>query len=93
MIPAVRAAGIVPLLALSVAACGAGDDDAAGAGEASAVGQGLSPEQIESRVEPMSPEAAESLGIIDSTIHIANPAGPDTMPPPDSIPPPAATER
>lgn len=31
---------------------------------------GLTPEQIRRRVEPMSPAQAESLGIVDSTIHV-----------------------
>lgn len=45
--------------------------------------QGLSPEEISTRAEPMSPEVAESLGIVDTTIHIENPAADDTLIPPE----------
>lgn len=44
--------------------------------------QGLSPEEIRRRAEPMSPEVAESLGIIDTTIHIEGPVPDDSLIPP-----------
>lgn len=45
--------------------------------------QGLTPEEISTRAEPMSPEMAESLGIVDTTIHIENPAVDDSLIPPE----------
>lgn len=48
--------------------------------------EGLSPEQIRSRVEPMSPEMAESLGIVDTTIHV------EDRNPEDSLLPPTLSE-
>jgi hypothetical protein len=44
--------------------------------------EGLSPEQIRSRVEPMSPEMAESLGIVDTTIHVEDRSPEDSLLPP-----------
>lgn len=40
---------------------------------------GLTPEQIRVQAEPMSPAVAESLGIIDSTIHIEDPFPGDSL--------------
>lgn len=40
---------------------------------------GLSREQIEERASSMTPEEAERLGIIDSTIHIEPPINPDSV--------------
>lgn len=49
--------------------------------------QGATPEEIRMRAEPMSPEMAESLGIVDTTIHMEEQLGGDTIPtPPESIP-------
>lgn len=45
--------------------------------------QGLSPEEIRSRAEPMSPAVAESLGIVDTTIHIEDPVSDDSLIPPE----------
>lgn len=39
---------------------------------------GLSPEEIQRQVTPMSPEVAESLGIVDTTIRIEPQAAPDS---------------
>lgn len=44
--------------------------------------EGLSPEQIRNRVEPMSPEMAESLGIVDTTIHVEDRNPEDSLLPP-----------
>ena len=46
---------------------------------------GLSAEQIRAQAEAMSPERAEALGIIDTTIHVESLQSPD-----DSILPPLA---
>lgn len=64
------------LLLLACAACDRGADrPEAPATEtvpgAGAAVDGLSPAQIERRAEPMSPERAAELGIIDSTIHVS----------------------
>jgi hypothetical protein len=41
---------------------------------------GMTREQIEASAEPMSPEVAESLGIVDTTIRVQAPAPPETIP-------------
>lgn len=49
---------------------------------------GLTPEQMEGRARAMSPERAESLGIIDTTIHVEDLSGDTLAPPPvDGAPP------
>lgn len=48
---------------------------------------GLTPEQIRRQAEPMSPAVAESLGIVDTTIHIEDPNPGDTVRRPDTVPP------
>lgn len=40
---------------------------------------GLSRDQLEARVEPMSPERAEALGIVDTSIHLQSPDLIDTV--------------
>jgi hypothetical protein len=54
--------------------------------------EGLTPDEIRRQAEPMSPEEAEQLGIVDTTIHVEQLATPedslllrDTTPPP--VPP------
>jgi hypothetical protein len=46
--------------------------------------EGLSPEEIRAHAESMSPAVAESLGIIDTTIHVEERLSEDTI----VIPPP-----
>lgn len=41
---------------------------------------GLTPAEIRARAEPMSPEVAESLGIVDTTIHVEVHDPNDTLP-------------
>jgi hypothetical protein len=49
---------------------------------------GLTPEQMEGRARAMSPARAESLGIIDTTIHVEDLSGDTLAPPPeDGVPP------
>ena len=66
--------------------CGASDPGP----EAGAVGdgevQGLTREQIEEHAEAMSPEVAESLGIIDTTIRIESPMPAESVRPPTLAP-------
>ena len=76
---------VVPLAILS-SGCGQPEEvptEDAAAVDTTGAFQGLSPEEISSRAEPMSPEVAESLGIVDTTIHIENPAADDTLIPPE----------
>lgn len=42
--------------------------------------EGISREEIERRAEPMTPEEAERLGIIDTTIRVEPPMNPDSVP-------------
>jgi hypothetical protein len=42
--------------------------------------EGLSLEEIQSQAEPMTPEEAERLGIVDTTIRIESPIHPDSVP-------------
>lgn len=48
--------------------------------------QGVSPEELRMRAEPMSPEMAESLGIVDTTIHVEEQLSDTITIPPESIP-------
>lgn len=60
------------LLACAVAGCGSSEPEPAAETDTTArpVVEGLSPEQLQERAEPMSPEQAEQLGIIDTSIHV-----------------------
>lgn len=78
---------LLPLLAVLASAC-TGDD---GVGETDeletvnpAVVEGLTPEEISERAEPVSPEEAEQRGIVDSTIHLEDPRDIDTVLPVDT---------
>lgn len=42
---------------------------------------GLTPEEIRARAQPMSPARAESLGIVDTTIHVETQEPNDTLTP------------
>jgi hypothetical protein len=71
---------VVAILALSLAACGgdeAPDEAATGGGAA----EGVSREEMVDQGAPMSLEEAESLGIIvDTTVGVSSPVGPDSLP-------------
>jgi hypothetical protein len=41
---------------------------------------GLTPEELRLRAEPMTLEEAERLGIVDTTIHIEYPMSPESIP-------------
>jgi hypothetical protein len=75
--------GLLVLLAGGVAACGGGGEgttrDTTVGADTGAMG-GLTPEEIRARAEPMSPEKAESLGIVDTTIHVESHENPDSLP-------------
>lgn len=79
------------LLAL-LAACGRGGEGEKGPPDAAQMDttnespiDGLSREQIQRTAQPMTPEQAEALGIVDSTIHVESMSS-------DSGPPPARTD-
>ena len=67
-------AAFAAAVVLFTAACDPGAGTESAANPADSVSRpaldGLSPAQIERRAEPMSPERAAELGIIDSTISI-----------------------
>ena len=63
---------VVLVLAMVAGGCGEAEPEVQPA-EAPGALDGLSPEQIRARAEPMSPAMAESLGIVDTTIHIESP--------------------
>jgi hypothetical protein len=92
-----RSAVLIPLLAtLALSGCGrdepAMEPGAVSGAEEPAV-DGLTPEEIRRQAEPMSPEQAEQLGIVDTTIHVEQLTTPeDTMLRPDTIAPRRAPE-
>ncbi len=93
------AAALALCVALSLGACAKnGDDPPADGGpadidttNASAL-DGLSNQQIEGSAEAMTPEQAQQLGIVDSSIHVENLGSADTVAPRpgtrDNLPPP-----
>lgn len=62
------------------------EEEAAVEGESGAF-EGLSRDELRSRAEPMSPAVAESLGIIDTTIHVEDPSPDTVLPQPPTTPP------
>ena len=69
---------------LAAAACSDDSPPAADTPAGAGAADGLSPEQIRSRAEPMTVEQAESLGIIDTTIHLES-SYPEEAIPTDTI--------
>ena len=73
------AARVVPALGLAfLAACGGAEPEPEPRFSEPEY-EGLSREEIERQAEAMTPEEAERLGIIDTTIRIEVPVGPDTL--------------
>lgn len=74
---------LAPVLLLPLASCG-GADEASDASPNAAAADGevppLTREQIEAEAEAMSPEVAESLGIVDTTIRIQSPMPSESVP-------------
>lgn len=66
------------LLLAIVSACGDGSDSN---GEATVEGavEGVSSEEMVGQATPMSLEEAESLGIVDTTVSVGPPVGPDSQ--------------
>ncbi len=70
-------AAVLALVVLS--ACGPAEQQVAEPPLREPEYDGLSREQIEEQASPMTPEEAERLGIIDSSIHIEPPINPDSF--------------
>ena len=83
----------VSLLCLLPAACAPSEEEVpAATGEVNGDEgvRALTREQLQEQAEAMSPEVAESLGIVDSTIRIERPVPPESIQP---IPIPDSTQR
>ncbi len=76
--PSVPVVAILLSLVLS-AGCGQPEQDAPPPPLQDPEYDGLSREEIEERASPMTPEEAERLGIVDTTIHIEPPVNPDSL--------------
>jgi hypothetical protein len=74
-----RAIVVVALLAPLSAGCGAAEETPGAAGEAEAEVPALTRDEIREHAEAMSPEVAESLGIVDTTIRIESPMPADSV--------------
>jgi hypothetical protein len=87
----VRLCTLAAALPLLAACPGRGDGSAEGTARMDTTNQdpldGLSAEELQRRVEPMTPEEAAEMGIVDTTIHLMEPSADDTFPLP---PPPGA---
>lgn len=75
---AIVASGVAFLL---VTGCAGDTDDEVSAGEGAV--EGVSRDELEYQAEPMTLEEAERLGIVDTTIGLADPANPDSIVPLD----------
>ncbi|MBA2671851.1 MAG: hypothetical protein H0U67_15905 [Gemmatimonadetes bacterium] len=82
---------LVILVAVIVSGCGHDEPQPAPVVGGEPVAEGLSPEEIRQRAEPMTPEQAEQLGIVDTTIHVEEQETPeDTLLRRDTLPRPGA---
>jgi hypothetical protein len=72
------------LLLVSLAGCG-GDAEEASVNSVPEF-EGLSPEEMQRLAESMTPEQAESLGIVDTTITVGAPIGADSVVQPGVVP-------
>lgn len=61
-----------------IAGCGSSGDDDQQPGSSSV--EGVSSEDMVGQAAPMTLEEAESLGIVDTTVRVAPPVGPDSLP-------------
>ncbi|HUE96332.1 MAG TPA: hypothetical protein VMN39_06710 [Longimicrobiaceae bacterium] len=67
------------MLLLAVAACGEAEEDAPAATLPEY--EGVSRDQLEAQIEAMTPEEAERLGVIDTTMGVGPPMDPDSVVP------------
>jgi hypothetical protein len=74
---------LIAMLCFS-AACG--DTDPEAAAPADETYEGLSREELQQQIESMTPQQAESLGIVDTTILMQPPMDPDSVLPEGQIP-------
>ncbi len=82
---------LVMLVAVIVSGCDRDEPQPAPVVGGEPVAEGLSPEEIRQQAEPMTPEQAEQLGIVDTTIHVEQLATPeDTLLRRDTLPRPGA---
>lgn len=83
--------GLLLVVAMVAGGCGTKEkgatNDTTTVADTGAIG-GLTPDEIRARAEPMSPEKAESLGIVDTTIHVEVHDPNDTLPIPRKPPVP-----
>jgi hypothetical protein len=70
----VSRAALFLTLALVATGCGRQDDPAPAARDAEQreATEGVSPEELRERAQPMTPEEARELGVVDTTIHVAD---------------------
>ena len=71
---------------LALAACGKGEKEDAAPDAGAAIDtlndnplDGVSQEQIQRQATPMTPEQAEQMGIVDTTIHVENLENPEVL--------------
>jgi len=74
------------VLALTLAACGGPKEETSAAEGGAAMDtlndnplDGVSQEQIRKQAAPMTPEQAEQMGIVDTTIHVENLGNPEEL--------------
>ena len=72
-----RFVSVTVVLAGAVTACGDSLDEVQ---PPNAPGAGVSNEDMVGEATPMTLEEAESLGIVDTTVRVAPPVGPDSLP-------------
>lgn len=72
------------MLLVALSACANEAEETVTEGEAEF--EGLSPDEMQRQAAPMTPEQAESLGIVDTTITVGAPIGADSVVQPGVIP-------
>ncbi|HEX6926239.1 MAG TPA: hypothetical protein VF167_12535 [Longimicrobiaceae bacterium] len=70
---------LIAFLSLLGVGCGGSEEQEAGSNPPEDVNP-LTREEIREQAEAMSPEVAESLGIVDTTIKVQSPVSPESVP-------------